>query len=483
MKPYLILLYITFFCSVLGAQPADRSKAPVAGPPKSLKLPTVQSFKLANGLPVYLVQQSNLPLIQVNLVFNAGNIFNAPIKQGLASFTADLMDEGAGTRDALQLADEINFLGINLNAGAGLEQFTIRLSTPASKLKTSLGLLSDILLRPRFDPKEVERKRTEYLVRLAQNHDESRAISTVGFLEALYGKDHPYARSNFQNEAALRSFKVTDLQSFQKEYLTPANGYMIIVGDWTKAAAEQELNTLFKTWTGGTLKTAKINEPAKKQGLNIILVDKPGAAQTEIRFGQLGVSRSTPDYFNLEVMNTILGNSFTSRLNSNLREKNGYSYGAGSSFFEPSGRGYFMAGSSVQTDVTDKAVTEFLKELNDIRSVSDEEVTKAKNYQALGYPAEFSSLDAIAAKINEQILYKLPADYLNTYVEKLLKVGKVEVEKAAKTYIDPQNMTLFMVGDRAKIDEGLKALNLGKITYLTIDQVLGAAPKVENIKP
>ena len=142
-----------------------------------------------------------------------------------------------------------------------------------------------------------------------------------------------------------------------------------------------------------------------------------------------------------------------------------------------------MAGASVQTDVTDKAVTEFLKELNDIRSVSDEEVTKAKNYQALGYPAEFSSLDAIAAKINEQILYKLPADYLNTYVEKLLKVGKIEVEKAAKTYIDPQNMTLFMVGDRAKIDEGLKALKLGKITYLTIDQVLGAAPKVENIKP
>jgi predicted Zn-dependent peptidase len=465
------------------AQNADRSKYPQPGPPSSLKLPMVQSFKLANGLPVYLVQQSNLPMIQVNLVFNAGAVYSPANLQGLAGFTADLMDEGAGTRDALQLSEEVNFLGINLNVVAGLEQLTFRLSTPSSKLKTSLGLLSDILLRPRFDPKEIERKRTEYLVRLAQNHDESRVVANVGLVEAIYGKGHPYARSNFQVESSLRAFKATDLQAFYREFITPANGYLIIVGDWTKTGAELELNQLFKTWTGGTPKTVKIAEPTRAPGLNIVLVDKPGAAQTELRFGQLSVSRSTPDYFNIEVMNTILGNSFTSRLNTNIREKNGYAYGASSAFVEPQGRGYFIATSSVQTNVTDKAVVEFLKELNAIRSVNDEEVTKAKNYQALGYPAEFSSLDAIAAKINEQIQYKLPADYLNTYVGKILQVGKADVEKAAKTYVDPQNMVLFLVGDRSKIDDGLKALNLGKITYLSIDQVLGVAPKTAEIRP
>lgn len=462
------------------AQKADRSSYPKAESIRPLQLPKVQSFTLSNGLPVYLVEKHDLPIVQMHFLFNAGSMYDPTTMPGLAALTADLMDEGAGSRSALEFAEEISFLGIQLGAGAGRENLSVQLFSPLSKLPAALPLLGDLLLHPTFLPEELDRKRTEGLVRLAQAHDEARIIASTAFNKLTYGKNHPYATPAGGTELALKAVKSEDLQKFHREFISPANGFLIVTGDLTRAQIESQLGGLLKGWTGGTAKTIAIPEAPKPKGFQIYLIDKPGAAQTELRFGHPGVARNTPDYFPIEVMNTILGASFTSRLNTNIREEHGYAYGAGSAFAMLQGKGIFLASSAVQTDATDKAITEFLKELNAIREVSASEVEKARNYVALGFPANFESIEGIASQVGDMVFFKLPETYLNTYINEVLRVSEAEVERVAKTYIDPKNMVLVVVGDKAKIEAGIKSLKLGKITYLSKEEVLGPVPVMDK---
>lgn len=482
MKKYIVLILSIAFLLPLVAQKPDRSVYPKPAEIKSLQLPEIQEFKLENGLEVYLVEKSDIPILQFNLYFNAGSIFDPLEKPGLSNLTADLMDEGAGERDALQFSEEIAYLGISLNTFSGTEQLGVSLFTPTSKLAETLPLMADVVLRPRFAEEELERKRTEYLVGLTQAYDQGGTIATTAFREKIFGKDHPYARPSQGTEASLNDMKVADLRAFHKEFITPANGYLVVVGDITQSELQAKLETAFAGWQGGERKTKKIAEPKQPKGLQIIVVDDPGAAQTRLRFGHLGVSRSTEDFYPIEVMNTILGGSFTSRLNSNIREEHGYAYGARSGFVQYQGKGYFIASSDVQTDVTDKAIMEFMKELKGIREVSAGDVDKARNYGALGYPSEFQSVQNIARNVSEIVQYGLPKDYLNNHMTNLLKITEADVERAAKNYVDTDNMVMVVVGDRSKIEEGIKALKLGKITYLTKEDVLGPLPKMA-VKP
>ena len=220
-------------------------------------------------------------------------------------------------------------------------------------------------------------------------------------------------------------------------------------------------------------------EQVSKRG--IFVVDKPGAPQTEIRLGRIGVPRTTPDYFAITVMNTILGGSFTSRLNNNLREQHGYTYGAGSSFdFRPL-PGPFLAYAAVQTAVTDKALTEFINELKRIREpVSEQELARAKNYVALSYPAEFQTVGQIAGQLEELVMFDLPDSYFNTYVKNILAVTREDVQRVARQYIDPDRISIVLVGDSKTIEGPVSALKLGPTVHETIDDVLGKAPVLDT---
>lgn len=465
---------------MVSAQKADRSQYPGPERPKPLRLPEVQAFKLGNGLPVYLVEQHNLPLLQFMLVSNAGSIYDPPGQLGLAEMTAEMMDEGAGGRNALELSEEIDYLGISLGAYANREQLGLSLFTPASKLEEALPLFADVLLRPRFDEEELARKRTEALVALAQAHDEPQAVAQAAFNQVIYGKDHPYGRSGTGTEAGLKSLTVKNLKDFHREYVTPANSFLVVVGDITRASLEQQLGKALSGWNGGQLRLMDIPPPPKQQGFAIYLIDKPGAAQSVLRFGHPGLSRQTADEYPITVMNTILGASFTSRLNQNIREEHGYAYGARSTFWQPRHQGHFMAYADVQSDVTGPAIQEFLKELNGIREVPEAEVDKARNYLALSFPGEFQNVESIAANLAEVIFYDLPKDYLNRHIEQLLAVTKEQVETAAKLYIKSGNMALVVVGGRELIGKEVEAL--GTVKYLSIEEVLGPAPEIEEKK-
>jgi zinc protease len=464
------------------AQKPDRSKPPKLGPPPTLKLPPIQHFQLSNGLPVLLLEKHEVPLVQINLLVKVGSTADPPGKSGLASITADMLTEGAGARNALQLADAVDFLGAQLEASAGQHTTVVTLHTPLNKLDSALALLDDVSLRPRFSSEELDRVRKERLTTLIQWHDEPQAMASVLFYKTLYG-NHPYGLPSIGNEQSLRSFTSEDLRQFHKAYFHSNTATLIVVGDITVQSIQQRLENAFGEWTSGESASPHLPGIGQIETREVYLVNKPDAPQSEIRIGRIGAPRMTDDYYPILVMNTILGGSFTSRLNQNLREQHGYTYGAWSAFDFLPLPGPFVAGAAVQTAVTDKALAEFMKELNGIlQPVSDDDLSRAKNYLALRYPENFQSVAQIAGRLSELVIYDLPDDYFNNYVPHILAVTKEDVQRVAKKYIDPQKMAIVIAGDQKQIESGVKALNLGPIRDLTIDDVLGKAPTIEKKK-
>jgi predicted Zn-dependent peptidase len=439
----------------------------------------IQRFTLGNGLAVVLVEEHQVPVVQFTVLLRSGIATEPAAKSGLATMVATMLTDGAGTRDALQLADAVDFLGADLSASAGFHSAVIQMYSPLARLDSALALLADVVIRPTFPAAELERRRKERLTGLLQWRDEPRAIATVLFNRTLYSADHPYGLPTSGTEATIRAMKVADLQEYHAQHYRPNNATVIVVGDVTVASVRPRLEAMFGGWAKGSPASRPLPDIKQVTARNVYLVDKPGAAQTEIRIGCVGVPRVTDDYYALVVMNTILGGSFSSRLNQNLREQHGYTYGAGSSFSFRALPGPFLAASAVQSAVTDKALTEFMKELNGIlQPVPEAEVARARNYVALSYPDEFQTVRGIAGKLEEIVMYNLPDNTINEYVEKVLAVTGEDVHRVAKKYLDPGRMAVVLVGDRKVIGTGVEALKLGPIKNLTIDDVLGKAPQV-----
>lgn len=470
------------FCAILvstplRAQTLDRSQPPALGPTPSLKVPPIQKLKLSNGLPVLLMEKHQVPLVQIELLVRVGSIFDPPGKTGLASLTSAMMDEGAGKRSALELADAIDFLGADISTYSSYHTSGVSLHSPLSKLDSALLLFADVARKPDFPEEELERNRIERLTTLLQWHDEPRSIASVLFNRTLFSPNHPYGIPALGNDQSLRALTRSDLVDFHSRYFTPGNATLVVVGDVTADHILPRLEKLFGSWKGGAVRQPSFAEPQQVSVRQIFLVDKPGAAQSEIRIGRIGLQRSTEDYFPLLVMNTILGGSFSSRLNQNLREEHGYSYGAGSRFDFRLMPGPFVASAAVQTDVTDKSLTEFMKELNGIlQPIPEEEISRARNYLALQYPGNFQTVSQVANQVAEMAVYGLADDYFNSYVQKVQSVSKEEIERVAKKYLDPEKVAIIVVGDKSRIEKGILDLNLAPTSVLTIEDVLGKRP-------
>jgi len=470
---------LLFTATLTVAQVPDRSGPPELGPPPSLELPPLQEMTLSNGLRVMLMEKHNVPLVQLNILVMAGSANDSRDKVGLASLTADMMDEGAGERDALEFADAIEFLGASIRTSAGTHTTRIALHTPLAKFDDALPLMADVLLRPRFPADELERKRISRLTSLLQAHDEPNAVAAVLFNSALYGDRHPYGFSPFSNESSIRSYSVEDLRDFYENYFRPNNAVLIVVGDVTAGDVMPKLERAFGGWEPGEIPTPSWPSVNQVDDREVLLVDKPGAPQSVIRIGRIGVARNTNDYYALEVMNTILGGAFTSRLNQNLREDKGYTYGAFSSFSFLKLAGPFTATAQVQSDATDESLTEFMRELNGmLEPVPPAELSRAKNYLALQYPGGFQSVASIASNLEELAVYDLPPDYFNNYVQRVLAVTQADVLRVARQYLDPEHIKIIVVGDRASIEADIRALDLGRVRILSVDDVLGPPPEL-----
>lgn len=458
----------------------DRSKPPAAGPVRPLKLPPVHQLRLSNDVPVLLVEMHEVPVVQANVVVRAGAGADPLDRPGLASLTADMLDEGAGSASALQIADELDYLGADLETRAGWDDTTIRLHVPLKRFAAALPILADVVLRPTFPEAELERVRKDRLTELLQLRDEPPAIASVAFASALYGRGHRYGSPTIGTEESVRRFSRADLAAFHERAFRAGNAAIVVVGDVTAASLLPQLEQAFGGWKAPPVGAPPAAVPAASQVRvrRVWIVDRPGSAQSEIRIGRIGPPRTTPDYFALTVMNTILGGSFTSRLMQNLREQHGYAYGARSSFDYRLSSGPFTAGAAVQTDKTGPALAEFFKELDAIRrTVTEAEVAKARNYVALSFPSDVETTGDIASKLEDQFVYGLPDGWLGSYVANVGAVTLSDVKRVADQYVDPATVAVVVVGDRRKIEAEVRALKLGPVRILTVGRVFGVAER------
>ena len=380
-----------------------------------------------------------------------------------------MLREGTTSRKSLDIADQISFLGIRLSPTSSWESSTLSLHTPTAQLDSALALFADVALYPSFPPNEFERIRKTQLTDLLQQRDQGPVIASKAFPAILYGNAHPYGAPLEGTEASVKSITTADLQSYYQANFRPNNATLIIVGDVNPAQVEAKINNLFGSWQRGDVPALNYGEPPKASTTTIYLIDKPGAAQSSFRIGAVGVPRSTKDYFALTVMNTILGGSFTSRLNQNLRETRGYTYGAGSRFDMRRSAGPFLASAEIVTAKSDSALIEFMKELKRIReAVPADELSRAKRYLQLQLPGNFETTQQIAAALVPVAQYNLPLDYYNNYVQNVEAVSQADVARVAQQYINPGSLAIVIVGDRKTIEPALKSVNVGPIAIRDI---------------
>ncbi len=471
----LVAFATALVATLQGQQIVDRTRPPAAGPTPSLAIPPVQRVTLSNGIPLWIVETHEVPLVQVNLIVLAGSGEDPADGFGVASLTAAMLDEGAGTRSALEIADAIDSLGATLATASSFDASAVRLNVPTTRLEAALDVFADVSLRPTFPEADLERVRKERLTSLLQARDDPEAVAPLAFQRLVFGPTHRYGTSAIGTESSLATLSRQALLAFHARWYQPSMARLVVVGDISPSEATRALERTFGGWTTtGRPVASPVGDAPQLRETRIFLVDHPEAAQSQIRIGHVGVPRSTPEFFPLEVLNTILGGSFTSRLNQNLREEHQYSYGAASRFDMRRSAGPFVAAAGIQTDKTAEALREFMKELRDIAEpVSAEELARAKNYMALGFPADFETTRDLAVRLEELLLYGLPDQYFSQYIANVQRVSAADVQRVARAYIRTDRLAIVIVGDRKTIEPGLRALGLAPIQVMSVDEALG----------
>ena len=457
-----------------GAPSVDLSQPPVLSAPPALTLPPVVSRSLNNQLRVIIVEHHELPVVDFALVIGTGGEADPPDHVGLADVVADMLNEGTTTRSALDIADQQAYLGVVLGSSSGWDASQVTLHTTTAKLDSALALMADIVLRPSFPAPELERLRKDRLTSLLQVKDRPPEIADRAYAKLVYGDKHPYGQPLSGTEASMQRVTRGDVARFWETYYRPNNATLIVVGDVTPDDVMRRVEKLFGAWERREVPGTTYPEPPKAATTTVFLIDKPGATQSSVRIGGVGVPRSTEDYFALRVMNTILGEAFTSRLNLNLRETHGYTYGARSRWSMRRSAGPFTASAEVVAEKTDSSVIEFMKELRAILdTVPAEELTKAKRYLQLRLPGQFETTGGIAGQLVPLVLYGLPLDYYNGFVQQIERITQADVQRVARKYVDPSRMAVVIVGDRKSIEPGLKAIGVGAVV---LRDMSGAVP-------
>lgn len=453
----------------MGGEPVNpdaewRKAPPKAGPSSPLHLPVPQQFKLSNGLTVLYSDRPGLPLVAAALVLRSGSGANPGDKPGLASFTARMLQQGTTTRGALQIADRAADLGAGLWSRSSMDSSIVGTQALTRNFPEALELLADIALHPTFPNGEIERVRKEREAALVQEKDDPFSVATRVMRTALYGPHNAYGYPDVGTVDSLKAISRDDLLKFWHEHYFPNDAALVIAGNIKLETLKPLLEKEFGPWKEGKPADAAFGT-LESSDARLILVDRPGAPQTALECYELGAARSTPDYAPLEVMNTELGGLFSSRINLNLREAHGYTYSAGSTFAYHRRPGPFLAYSAVRTDVTAPATTEIFNELRRMRDtqMSADEMKLSKDSITRSMPGRFERGTDAVGTFAELFTYDLPLDYFSKLPEEVDAVSPEQAQAMAQKYIHPDKMVVLAVGDKAKIEDELKKLNLGKL--------------------
>jgi zinc protease len=447
-----------------------RKNKPDPGPAPELHLPVPTEFALPNGLKVLLVEDHALPVVTAEVVSRAGSVNNPQDKSGLATLTAEIMGDGTSSRSLTQLAEDQESIGTQIGTNAGMDNSTVSMSLLTYHLDKGMELLSDVVEHPAFRAEDFDRRRKQRLVRIGQETDNVQSMALRVGPKLLFG-DQPFGMAPSGSTDSVNSFTASDITGFYSGHYLPSDSALVLAGDLTRAEAEKLAKQYFGNWTGTAAPAVSIPAAPAPPSTRVVIVDKPGAPQTMLVALGYGIPANSPDADTLDVLNYTLGGSFGSRINMNLREEHGYTYGASSFFRKYREGGAFISASLVRTDVTGPAAKEMMKEIRNFpeNPSSPEELTAAKESSIRSLPGDFETTNAIAGAIQSIFVYDYPLDHYAALPAKFEAITQADIARVAKQYLHPDQLIILAAGDRSKIAAPLADAGVGPIEVRDIN--------------
>jgi zinc protease len=450
---------------------ADRSKVPEPGAPPAAKFPDLERATLSNGLKIVLAERPSVPQVRFDLLLDAGFAADQSAEPGTANMTLAMLDEGTQRRTSLQISEELQRLGASLSAFSRLDYSSVTLDALKENLDPSLALFADVVLNPSFPQRDFDRLKKQQLAAIEREKAEPFTMALRAFPELVYPTGHAYATpwSGTGTEESAAKITRADVAAFHRAWFKPNHATLIVVGATTMGEIRPKLERLFAAWRPGDIPAKNVKDVALPATPAVYLIDRPGALQTVILAGNLAPPKNNPNEVPIEVMDALLGGNFGSRINMNLREGKHWSYGAGSFIRDARGQRPFVAYAPVQTDKTKESLVELAKELQGIlkdRPVDSTELAQAKSSLTLTLPGEWETMAAVDATIRSIVTFGLDDRYFDTYPTKVRAVDSTQVPAAAAQVVHPDRLVWLIVGDRAKIEAGVRELNLGEVKII-----------------
>ena len=438
---------------------------PKPSAPREYRFPSFTEEVLSSGLKLVVAPAEKLPLVTVLVVVDAGSTIDPPGKEGLAALTADALLEGTREFDGAQLTERFEQLGTAVESGADWDSAFIKLTVLADHLEEATALLGETISAPAFPEREIERLKAERLAEILQLESEPRGLADEKFAEFLYSGDSRYAKSDAGTAESVGRLSRADVESFFRGHYRAGSTTVVVAGAITPLAARTLVSKAFGRWPPGVGEGRPLVASPRASSRTLNIVNKPDAPQSELRVGHVGLPRKHPDFFPAMVMNAVLGGLFGSRINMNLREEHGYTYGASSYYDWRRGPGPFVVATAVQSEVTAAALQEIFLEIDRIRAskISDEELSLARDYLDGVFPIRYETTTAIASALANLVIYGLNGDYYDTYRAHVREVTTDDVLRAAKTHLHPAQMQTLIVGDAAAIRESVASIGLGEL--------------------
>jgi len=452
----------------------DRKALPEPGTPPAPKFVDVKRATLSNGMNLVVAERHDVPVVNFNLIVDAGYASDQFALPGTASLAVNMMDEGTTTKDAIQISTELARLGANLGTGSSIDSSFVTLSALKTELDPSLKLWSDVILNPSFSKEDLERLRKLQIAGIEREKSSPFTMALRVLPQYIYGKGHAYSNPATGSGTAASVAKITrdDLVKFHQTWFKPNNATLVVVGDTSLSEIQPKIESLLGAWKKGDVPKKNIASVAYNDKPVVYMIDKPGASQSVIIAGVVAPPRAAPEELAITTMNTVLGGAFVSRLNMNLREDKHWSYGASTFLPNAVGQRMFIAYAPVQTDKTKESVVETQKELRDIlkdRTLTADELANAKTRMAQSLPGRWETANQVSNALVDQVQYHLPTDYWDSYAGRVRSLTLKDANDAAVQVVRPENLVWVIVGDRKKIEKGIRDLNLGEIRFIDPD--------------
>ncbi len=443
----------------------DRSEAPSPGPVRSFGFPPVTSTSFPNGLQLRVARMTRLPLVTVSVVMNAGEALLDDGSGGLAVLSGSALEGGSEGMTGPELAEALEGIGTGLSVQTGWDATTVSLTCLADRMEEAVALLSEALLRPAFPEDEVSRFREQRLAAIRQRRMDPGSLADDAAADFFFSDNVPYHRPLAGSPSSVEGIGPEQIREFADRHYEPSRAGLVVVGDVEFSEVLALAGRYFGDWEGRPAQRPDLSFEPRFRERRIFIVDRPGSVQSEIRIGQVGASRSTPHYFPLKILNTVLGGAFTSRLMLNLREEQGFTYGIRSRFSFRRGAGPFEISTAVATEVTTPAIREALTELDGLieRGPKEEEVERARDFIAGVFPLGLETTGQVASRISELLVYDLPDDYFGSYRDRIRAVSRQGALEAGQAVLRPEELIIVVVGDAEEILEPLQELGIGTV--------------------